>query len=255
MSGSNAEAGDAALIEAIQQVLPQTQCGQCGHAGCAPYAVAIVHDRAPINRCPPGGTAGIERLAALTARAPLPLDPACGSAAPRGVAVIDEARCIGCTLCIRACPVDAIVGAPRRMHDVIAELCTGCALCLPPCPVDCISMSPQLPDGHAVPAWTAADASDARLRFEARSLRLQRESAENERRLAGLQRLASQRASTAESAPPAPEIAASGDDARKRSVVNAAIERARQKAALRAAAQAGAAPTSASLETSPPPSA
>ncbi|MBS0213181.1 MAG: RnfABCDGE type electron transport complex subunit B [Proteobacteria bacterium] len=131
-----------ALIEAIDRLLPQTQCGQCGFGGCRPYATAIAEGRADINRCPPGGVAGIHALGELLDRPHLPLDPACGIEKPAAIALIVEDDCIGCTKCIQACPVDAIIGAPKRMHTVIAELCTGCELCVPPCPVDCIRLIP-----------------------------------------------------------------------------------------------------------------
>jgi electron transport complex protein RnfB len=128
------------LIEAIDQLLPQTQCGQCNYPGCRPYATAIVEGAADINQCPPGGMLGIHALAELLGREPKPLNPANGIEKPRVVALIVEEDCIGCTKCIQACPVDAIIGASKRMHTVIAELCTGCELCLPPCPVDCIEL-------------------------------------------------------------------------------------------------------------------
>lgn len=128
------------LIAQIDAVLPQTQCRQCGYEGCEPYAKAIAAGEANINQCPPGGEAGIRALANLLQRPYLPLNPAHGVTKPKAVAVIDEATCIGCTLCIQACPVDAILGASRLMHTVIQQECTGCELCLPPCPVDCIDM-------------------------------------------------------------------------------------------------------------------
>ncbi|MEO7478831.1 MAG: electron transport complex subunit RsxB [Lysobacteraceae bacterium] len=130
------------LIEAIDRLLPQTQCGQCDYPGCRPYATAIAEGNADINQCPPGGIDGIRALAELLGREPLPLNPANGVEKPNVVALIIEEDCIGCTKCIQACPVDAIIGAPKRMHTVIAELCTGCELCLPPCPVDCIDLIP-----------------------------------------------------------------------------------------------------------------
>lgn len=132
----------AALGDAIDAVLPQTQCGLCGYRGCRPYAEAIAAGEVPINRCPPGGDEVIAELAALLGETALPLNTAHGHATPPVVARIDEAACIGCTLCIAACPVDAIVGARKLMHTVIAAECTGCALCLPPCPVDCIVLEP-----------------------------------------------------------------------------------------------------------------
>lgn len=128
---------DASIAGQINDLLPQTQCGQCGYAGCKPYAQAIA-DGDAINKCPPGGAATIASLAELLDVAPLPLDAA--EETPLRVAYIREAECIGCTKCIRACPVDAIVGAAKLMHTVIADECTGCDLCLEPCPVDCIEM-------------------------------------------------------------------------------------------------------------------
>lgn len=128
------------LIKAIDGLLPQTQCSKCGYNGCRPYADAIVNGKADINQCPPGGMYTIRQLANLLGRTVIPLNPAFGKSGPKTVAYIDENVCIGCVKCIRACPVDAIIGAPRQMHTVIPELCTGCELCLPPCPVDCISL-------------------------------------------------------------------------------------------------------------------
>ncbi len=130
------------LVERIDDLLPQTQCGQCGFGGCLPYAEALANGDTPINRCPPGGMRGVERLATLLDRPVIPLDPECGIEKPPLVAVILEDTCIGCTKCIQACPVDAIVGAAKLMHTVIADLCTGCELCIPPCPVDCIELHP-----------------------------------------------------------------------------------------------------------------
>jgi len=129
------------LVEKIDAVLPQTQCGQCGYPGCKPYAEAIAKGEADINLCPPGGEEGIRKLADLLGVEPKPFG-ADRQPRPKAVAVIDENTCIGCTLCIQACPVDAIVGAAKQMHTVIASECTGCELCVAPCPVDCISMHP-----------------------------------------------------------------------------------------------------------------
>ncbi|HLA74364.1 MAG TPA: electron transport complex subunit RsxB [Gammaproteobacteria bacterium] len=130
------------LVDKIDAILPQTQCGQCTYPGCRPYATAIANGEADINQCPPGGEATIAALAELLGRDPKPLNAAHGAVKPKMVAVIDETRCIGCTLCIQACPVDAILGAAKHMHTVIAQECTGCELCIPPCPVDCIDMVP-----------------------------------------------------------------------------------------------------------------
>ncbi len=128
------------MVDQINQLLPQTQCAQCGYPGCRPYAEAIANQDAPINQCPPGGDATIETLAALLNREVIPLNQEFGTQSPPALAVIREHECIGCTLCIKACPVDAIVGAAKLMHTVIADHCTGCELCIPPCPVDCIDL-------------------------------------------------------------------------------------------------------------------
>lgn len=125
------------LVEKIEAILPQTQCGQCGYAGCKPYAEAIAAGEADINRCPPGGQEGVAKLADLLGREITPLD---AEEKPKQLAIIDEQTCIGCTLCIQACPVDAIVGAAKQMHTVVSALCTGCELCVKPCPVECIRM-------------------------------------------------------------------------------------------------------------------
>lgn len=154
------------LIDRIDAILPQTQCTKCGYDGCRPYAEAIAAGDADINRCPPGDQAGVKKLAALLGKPELPLDTARGHPGPLRVAVIDEAHCIGCTLCIQACPVDAIVGANKLMHTVIPDLCTGCDLCVPPCPVDCIDMQ------DAGYEWTAEHAAKARGRHEQRDARL-----------------------------------------------------------------------------------
>ena len=130
------------IVEQIDAILPQTQCGQCGYAGCRPYAEAIAAGEAEINLCPPGGANGVAALADLLGRDPPPLNADDGMEKPKMVAVIDEHSCIGCTLCIQACPVDAILGAAKHMHTVIARECTGCELCVAPCPVDCIHMTP-----------------------------------------------------------------------------------------------------------------
>ncbi|HMB56330.1 MAG TPA: electron transport complex subunit RsxB [Arenimonas sp.] len=128
------------IVEQINRLLPQTQCGQCNYPGCKPYAQAIARGEADINQCPPGGADGIRALAKLLGRQVIALNPDNGIEKPAVVALIREAECIGCTKCIQACPVDAIIGAPKLMHTVLADLCTGCELCIPPCPVDCIDL-------------------------------------------------------------------------------------------------------------------
>lgn len=128
------------LVARIDAILPQTQCGQCGYPGCKPYATAIAKGEADINQCPPGGDAGVHALADLLGVEYKPLNAEHGAPKPKSVAFIDEVTCIGCTLCIQACPVDAILGAAKHMHTIIASECTGCELCVAPCPVDCISM-------------------------------------------------------------------------------------------------------------------
>ena len=153
------------IAEQIDQLLPQSQCGQCGYAGCKPYAEAIAAGEAEINKCAPGGEATMVALADLLGRDPVPLDPEIAGEKPKLVAVIDEARCIGCTLCLQACPVDAILGAAKQMHTVIASECTGCELCLPPCPVECIDMLP-VPQTQRSWKWPFPDAADAEIATE-----------------------------------------------------------------------------------------
>jgi electron transport complex protein RnfB len=162
------------LVRRLDALLPQTQCTKCGYPACMPYAEAMAAGEAELNQCPPGGDAVIADLAAALDRAPRPLNPANGMYRAPQVALIDEATCIGCTKCIQACPVDAIVGASKLMHTVIASWCTGCELCLPPCPVDCIDLV-------AVPALPQADLS--RARHEGRTARLARDERENASRL------------------------------------------------------------------------
>ncbi len=151
------------LTDLIDALLPQTQCTKCGYDACRPYAEAMAQGHEAINRCPPGGAQGIAALAELLDQPITPLDPDCQ---PLQVAIIDEAHCIGCTLCIQACPVDAIVGANKQMHTVIADLCTGCDLCVAPCPVDCITMVAADHD------WTPALAGSARTHYQRRQSRL-----------------------------------------------------------------------------------
>ncbi|MBA4329738.1 MAG: ferredoxin [Polaromonas sp.] len=159
------------LAERINAALPQTQCTRCGYPDCAAYAQAVSTGEAGINQCPPGGAEGIVRLAALTGRPVLPLNPANGSEGPRHLAVIDEAWCIGCTLCLDACPTDAIVGSNKLMHTVIEPYCTGCERCIPVCPVDCISLENVTGARSGWAAWSDSDARLARKRYEFHSAR------------------------------------------------------------------------------------
>jgi len=163
------------LAERIDALLPQTQCRRCGFDGCRPYAEALARGESALNRCPPGGEEVIAQLAALLGRPELPLDPACGKEGPPRVALIDEAACIGCARCLDDCPTDAIVGARKRMHTVIAEDCSGCELCLPSCPVDCIHMI----DAAVLPLQArSARAAHYRKLYDARRARLARTQAE-----------------------------------------------------------------------------
>lgn len=160
------------LAARIDAALPQTQCTRCGYPDCAAYAQAVAHEGAPINRCPPGGAEGVARLAALTGLPALPLDPACGLESPRTIAVIDENWCIGCTLCIQACPTDAILGTHKHMHTVIAPHCTGCELCIPVCPVDCIVLENASGTATGWAAWSAEQAGHAHARYASHRLRM-----------------------------------------------------------------------------------
>jgi electron transport complex protein RnfB len=215
------------LADQVEDLLPQTQCTKCGYAGCRPYAQAIADGTAEINQCPPGGIEGVRRLAALTGRAVIPINAANGVERPRPVAFIDEALCIGCTLCIQACPVDAILGAAKQMHTILPSLCTGCDLCVAPCPVDCIAMLPITGERTGWDAWTDDQAAAARARHDFRGARLQRERDENDARLAA-KAVAKMKEVTAETANTPEELA---EKERKRAIIAAAMERARLKAA------------------------
>jgi electron transport complex protein RnfB len=172
------------LAQALDAVLPQTQCTRCGYPDCRRYAEALAGGEAEIDQCPPGGAEGIARLARLTGRALRPLSPEHGAEAPRLSAVIDEDWCIGCTLCLEACPVDCIVGGPKAMHTVIDALCTGCELCLPACPVDCIALVPASGARTGWQAWSAGQADTARRRYAWHVERLQRDERERAQQLA-----------------------------------------------------------------------
>ncbi|KVM77944.1 ferredoxin [Burkholderia ubonensis] len=217
------------LADRIEDLLPQTQCTKCGYNGCRPYAEAIAAGDANYNQCPPGGAEGVARLARLLGKPVIPLNPVNGDERARPVAVIDENLCIGCTLCMQACPVDAIAGAPKQMHTVIASLCTGCDLCVPPCPVDCIAMVPVTGEHTGWDAWTQAQADAARERHDRRLARQRREREAAEARAAA-RRSAGATASAAPAATqPAAADAATDADAKKRAIIAAALERARKK--------------------------
>ena len=161
------------LTEKINSILPQTQCGKCDFSGCKPYANAIVEGKADINQCPPGGKTGILKIAHLLKVEYKPLNESHGVSKPREIAIIEEDKCIGCTLCILACPVDAILGASKSMHTVISEECTGCELCIEPCPVDCIKM--ETPDTEDNESIKDKRSSIARSRYEFKEQRILRE--------------------------------------------------------------------------------
>ena len=214
----------AALAQRLDAALPQTQCTRCGYADCQHYAQAMARGEAAINRCPPGGAEGITRLAQLSGQPVLPLDPSCGAEGPRLMARIDEAWCIGCTLCLAACPVDAITGANKLMHSVIEPLCTGCELCVPACPVDCITLHPVTGPATGWAAWSAPQADEAQQRYQRHLQRGARLQAENTARLAAKAqaKLADLPAHTRHTDPAVID--------RKRAVIEAALARAKAKA-------------------------
>lgn len=235
------------LADRIEDLLPQTQCTKCGYAACRPYAEAVALGTANYNQCPPGGAEGIARLAALLGKPLVPLNPANGVERARPLAVIDENLCIGCTLCMQACPVDAILGAPKQMHTVIEALCTGCDLCVAPCPVDCIAMVPVTGAATGWDAWSETQANAARARHDQRAARLEREREAAEARAAA-RRAASTGTAVAPVAPVAsaaatdggtPEAATNDAEAKKRAIIQAALERARKKKEELAARGAG----------------
>lgn len=222
----DAAAATGNLASQIDALLPQTQCTRCGYPACEPYAVAIATGQAPINRCPPGGAEGISALASLLGKPELPLDPDFGKEGPRLIARIESEHCIGCTKCIVACPVDAIIGGPRQMHTVLPALCSGCELCVPPCPVDCIKISPTRKP------WAQSDASAARERFGQRRLRLDREQQSDHDQQASSDRSGSS-VKTADSLNTGPSDDTANHNERKRQMVAQAIARAQERKAKR----------------------
>ncbi len=212
------------LARRIDAALPQTQCTRCGYPDCAAYARAVAAGEAGINQCPPGGADGVARLSVITGLPVVALNPEHGVESPRAVAVIDENWCIGCTLCIKACPTDAIVGANKLMHTVMESHCTGCELCVPVCPVDCIQLENATGSRTGWAAWSAEQADEARQRYAARTLRLERTAPEADEDVATLCD------PEPASATPQPAAAAPAADAAeaRRAAIAAAMERARQ---------------------------
>jgi len=219
---------DPRLAERLNAALPQTQCTRCGYPDCAAYAQAMASGEAAINQCPPGGAEGVQRLAAITGLPALPLNPANGAEGPRALAVIDENWCIGCTLCLKACPTDAIMGSNKMMHTVIEPWCTGCELCIPVCPVDCISLENITGTRTGWDAWSPREADVAKARY-------QRHLARNKKTISPPGDQNPVKAGSATPTPPAAYAARPETDPavadRKRAVIEAALARARAQRA------------------------
>jgi electron transport complex protein RnfB len=219
----------AALAARIDAALPQTQCTRCGYPDCAAYADAIATEAAPINQCPPGGAEGIARLAAITGLPVVPLNAEHGHETPRAVAFIDEAWCIGCTLCIKACPTDAIIGSHKKMHTVVEPYCTGCELCVPVCPVDCIQLENVSGTATGWAAWSGPLALQARQRYAAHRERKPLETVADGEDIHGLSETVASVELPVASGAPAP-MPAGPEAARhaRQAAIAAALERARQ---------------------------
>lgn len=218
------------LVDRINSALPQTQCTRCGFADCAAYAQAIALNNAAINQCPPGGMEGIRRLSVITGLPVQALNPLNGLEGPRAVAVIDEAWCIGCTLCIKACPVDAIVGSNKLMHTVIEPACTGCELCLPACPVDCISLENMTGIRTGWNAWSAPEAQTAKKRYEFHSYKFNRDL----RKAAKTSEKTDEISQSLTSGVPVPAQPEASEAERKRAVIKAALDLSRARRIPRA---------------------
>jgi electron transport complex protein RnfB len=213
------------LTQDLLNALPQTQCTRCGYPDCAGYAQAMADGKAAINQCPPGGQEGIERLASITGHPIIPLNPNHGEELPRSVVWIDESWCIGCTLCLKACPTDAIIGTHKRMHTVIEAYCTGCELCLPVCPVDCIEVENVSGAATGWQAWSQAEADQARTRYAQRQKRLGQSEAEHQLRQTAEAQEKLEQLSTLTHTDPQDNAALD----RKRAIIEAALARARSR--------------------------